>query len=246
MTASTSLLLIIMSFSRLILFGAASALCISCESLNQPLSNSSGFDPLGTPGAQSTREIVKDTGPRFSAGSFVNTSIPDSAFFRSVPRGNASADRLLSSGESVKVIGQEKSYVKVELEDGSIGYIPSMMLAEPLSSNARIVAGSGATSALPLEIPDLPEPIEDPGNPDDAAPLLPNFDDDTPVAPLPQGGALSPLPKPSAVEESVANPLAPLPVGGAGAIQIVPVKPEGTTGTTGAEDEPPPLPTPAN
>ncbi len=226
-----------MIFPRLVLLGTISLLSVACESLNQPLSNSSGFDPLGTPGARSIRQVVQDTGPSFSAGSFVNTSVPDSAFFHKVPRGNATADKLLSSGESVKVIGQEKSYVKVELEDGSIGYIPSMMLSEPLSSNARVVAGTGAAPAYSVDIPDLPEPIEDPGNPDDIPPSLPGLSDDTPVAPLPQGDSLSPLPKPAG---DLPNLLAPLPEAGNLPIPIVPLKPE-----DGAEDNPPPLPTPA-
>jgi len=193
-----------MIFPRLVLLGTISLLSVACESLNQPLSNSSGFDPLGTPGARSIRQA---------------------------------ADKLLSSGESVKVIGQEKSYVKVELEDGSIGYIPSMMLSEPLSSNARVVAGTGAAPAYSVDIPDLPEPIEDPGNPDDIPPSLPGLSDDTPVAPLPQGDSLSPLPKPAG---DLPNLLAPLPETGNLPIPIVPLKPE-----DGAEDNPPPLPTPA-
>lgn len=165
----------------------------SCESLNQPLVDSgSGYDPLRSPGAGFTPGPSSDVvpGPTFSAGTFAEASVPDTAFFRREPKGNAKADLLLKRGESVKVISMKDSYVKAELSDGSVGFIPAIMLEEPRSSNAVVVAGTGSSRGTPSyvseTIPDLPPPIEDPGDPENLTPLpLPDLSDDSPIVPLP-------------------------------------------------------------
>lgn len=221
-----------MTISRIVLLGSGILFSVSCQSFNQPISNDVGFDPLGKPGGNlSKKKIDVQRGPSFSPGSFVETSIPDSAFFTSLPRGNATADKLLKKGESVKVISQEKSYVKVELDDGSVGFVPAMMLSQPISSNARVVAGSGAPTPAPLVIPELPDPIEDPGDPNDLPPPVPALSDTTPVAPLPAPELPNPV-----------VPVAPeLDSGDEPTIPVVPPQPA----VEPEEDAPPPLPLPA-
>ena len=201
----------------------------SCESLNQPLVDSgSGYDPLRSPGASFRPGPGSDyvPGPTFSPGSFAEASLPDTAFFRRQPKGNAKADMLLKRGESVKVIGMSDSYVKAELSDGSIGFIPAIMLEEPRSSNAVVVAGTGSNRGTPSyvseTIPDLPPPIEDPGNPEDLEILpTPNLSDNSPILPLPDiedapdipelEEAATPAPAAPKLSDTLPNPIADEP-----------------------------------
>ena len=57
--------------------------------------------------------------------------MPNTAFYPRNPR--ASDDqptKVLAPGTPLRVISTEGTYVKVELEDGSIGFVPSIMVAE--------------------------------------------------------------------------------------------------------------------
>ena len=55
----------------------------------------------------------------------------NTAFFKNRPKGDADADKLLVRGTSMKVISTADSYVKVELDSGEVGFVPSVMLEDP-------------------------------------------------------------------------------------------------------------------
>ena len=221
-----------MQLIKLTLTGSLALAFASCESLNEPL-ETGGFDPLGTPGAGTARLAqAKPSGPQFTPGSFVTTSVPQAAFFSTFPSGNATASKLLDRGESVKVISQRGSYVKAELDDGSVGFIPSIVLTD-VSENAVPVAGSGAIPLVQPTLGDPPPPLlEDPGAPEDLPPILPDLGPGTPVAPLPDPAAAD-IP-----------PISPAPIDAPGdAIPVVP--PKAATPAEDDPDVPPPLPAPA-
>lgn len=182
-------------FANSLLTASAAAL-VSCGNLSGPIDTGS-FDPLATPGSNFNQENEVPTGPQFDPGSFAQTVIPEAAFFSSFPRGEATANRALPMNSVVKVVGTRKSFVRVELEDGAVGFVPAMMLA-PQGEELPVAANEGvAPLVIPggdLEIPPLP----DPGNPEDlGAPVLPPLGDLPAPAELP---APVELPEPAPVE----------------------------------------------
>ena len=139
--------------SSLLLPCAAILALSSCAqiatSLQQPLT--SDYNPLDGPNAPSTRKNFQPTGPSYKPGEWVETTMPNSPFFYKIPRGNASADQILSKSSPLKVISTKNSYLKVELEGGSVGYVPAIMVAHPTSPSA---------SAAPFLPPPPSEPLQ--------------------------------------------------------------------------------------
>ncbi len=101
----------------------------ACDTMNTPIT-SGNFDPLGTPGGTMGGAAVV-AGPAFKAGQFVRASLDNTGFYRVRPKGDANADKLLPRGTSMKVIAAAGSYVKVELDSGDVGFVPSVMLEDP-------------------------------------------------------------------------------------------------------------------
>jgi hypothetical protein len=113
---------------------AVLALCLSaCESLNQPIT-SGDFDPLKTPGNNTGMNTTNR--PLFSAGQFVTAAVNNTAFFKPQPKGEMDADKLLPRGTSMKVISLTDTYVKVELDSGEVGFVPSVMVEDPRAASA--------------------------------------------------------------------------------------------------------------
>lgn len=106
--------------------GAALGLT-ACDSMNSPITGGN-FDPLGTPGSTSQVAVVA---PTFKGGQFVHAAMPNTGFYRSKPKGNANADKLLTQGTSMKYIAASGSYSKVELDSGDVGFVPTVMLEDP-------------------------------------------------------------------------------------------------------------------
>ena len=100
----------------------------ACETMNQPVTRGN-FDPLQAPGTnQASVEVTSTT---FTAGRFVRAIMDNTAFFKARPKADADADKLLPRGTSMKVISSSDSYVKVELDSGEVGWVPSVMLEDP-------------------------------------------------------------------------------------------------------------------
>lgn len=161
----------------------APALFISCSTLNQPIDSSSGFDPLSPAGSQlvpnSGSSTVDASVDRYTPGQWVETSMANSMFFNKVPKGNASADKVLDAATPLKVVGARGTYLEVQLESGEVGFVPEIMVVERAA------------------LPDLPVvPLMDPallGEPGEVS--MPPFEDPSMVLPDP-AGALDPVPEP--------------------------------------------------
>ena len=89
-----------------------------------------GFDPLRTPGAQLANENV-GAPPRIRPGQFVVAAIDNTAFYNQRPGPETEADKLLKRGTSMKVISISGSFMRVELDSGEVGFVPSVMLEDP-------------------------------------------------------------------------------------------------------------------
>jgi hypothetical protein len=184
-----------------------------CETFNQPISGGD-FDPLRPPG--SNINLNTNTAPMFKAGQFVRAAMDSTAFYKNRPKGEADADKLLPRGTSMKVISVSDSYVKVELDSGEVGFVPTVMVEDP---NA-----AAAAAAMP------------PLNPGEyqVYPPLGGFGDPLPV--VPPGEA-----PPEGAIPTVIDPEAPV-----GTTPVPPVTPPGDTFPAPAEQPvPDPAVTPA-
>lgn len=105
----------------------------ACDTMNRPLS-SGDFDPLRPPGSGSNTTVV--TGPTYKAGQFVRAMMDNTAFFKNRPKGDVDADKVLARGTSMKVISNVDSYLKVELDSGEVGFVPTIMVEDPSAASA--------------------------------------------------------------------------------------------------------------
>ena len=193
----------------------------ACDSMNGPISSGS-FDPLSPPGSNIPINS-NAAGAGFTAGQFVSAAMDNTAFFKQRPRGDADADRMLARDTRMKVVSSDPSYVKVELDSGEVGFVPSVMITTPGADTGAVAPVDGAYQVYP--------PLPGAGPTPDAS--LPVFDETG----LPPDGAIPTIidpdapggePAPAAAQESV-----PLPPGidedqpdEAPAIVTPPVEPE--------------------
>ena len=165
------------------LSGLAVALvsCGALKNFQQPFGGSTGFNPLAAPGAlQNNSAVVVPTSPSYTPGQWVETSMPNATFFRNVPGGNATADKMLAVATPMKVISTSGTYVKVELDSGDVGFVPEIMVAErsadsvvppvapPGDGVPPVVAPEPEIPGLPVTpppapLPDVAPPPEVPG-----------------------------------------------------------------------------------
>lgn len=168
----------------------------ACDTINRPI-NSGDFDPLRPPGgAQLSRSVV----PAFVAGQFVQASMDNTAFFKNRPVGDAEADKLLVRGTSMKVISLSESYIKVELDSGEVGFVPSVMVEDPAAvMSAPAVNPDEFQVYPPLDANGLLLPTVAPGEkpPEGSIPTVID-----PEAPAPGTG---PAPLPPNGEETEGN-----------------------------------------
>jgi hypothetical protein len=143
------------------------------SSFNDPLDGD--FDPLDSPGSSRSTGTVEDTGPRYQTGQFLETTIPNTAFFARMPRPNEQPVRTLASATPLRVISTEGTYVKVELESGEIGFVPTIMVGEKPSPNEIPIVPVTPESVMPQPTvgPDgayrAPEPEIEPLSVEDAS-----------------------------------------------------------------------------
>lgn len=166
---------------------------VSCESMNAPLTTSGSFDPLSAAGGNATATTTG--GASFKPGQFVRASIDNTAFFLKRPKGDGDADKLLAQETQMKVIASDSSYVKVELDSGEVGFVPSVMVHDPEAPAAGL-PGDGQ--------------------------IYPPVDPNAPIEPLPTFDT-SQLPPPGSVPPII-DPEAPVPAP-AGTTPVVPAAP---------------------
>ncbi|MEM9079820.1 MAG: hypothetical protein AAGC74_03915 [Verrucomicrobiota bacterium] len=152
------------------------------STLNEPIS--SDYNPLDGPSAPIRRSSVQSapTGPSYKPGQWVEAAMPNTTFFRKIPRGSASADQVLEQGTPLKVVSTRDSFIKVELESGSVGYVPSIMVAENAPTNDPSFLPPPPESPLQLQnSPSVPEATPGTLNPDGPTVIPPpsNFNSTT-------------------------------------------------------------------
>lgn len=168
--------------SLLFLMLPATLALVACETLNAPLNSASSFDPLRPPGTglQSSSQPDNSVKP----GQFVTASIPNTAFYKDKPKNNADADKLLDVGTAMKVVSVDSTFIKVELDSGETGYVPSVMINTGAEEPPAYLPGDGIFPVYP-PLPDgstiEPLPIIDPSGlpPGDAIPAI--IDPDAPI-----------------------------------------------------------------
>lgn len=190
----------VMKAPSLPIIGGLSLALVSCgsfQSMNQPLSGSSGFDPLGAPGSgPQTLAIVAPTGPTYQPGQWVETSMDNATFFLTIPQGNARANKVLPSGTPMKVVSGSGTYLKVELDSGEVGYVPTIMIAERRSPGEVPVIVPGTVpppvepGVVPVESGVAPPPAI-PGTP----PPVPTVPPVVPAVPSGPGPDVAPPPE---------------------------------------------------
>lgn len=175
---------------------------VACESMNRPLTSSGSFDPLSAAGGGGS-SVNTVSATSFKPGQFVRAAIDTTAFFSKRPKGDADADKILPRDTQMKIIGTDSSYVKVELDSGEIGFVPSVMVYDPNAPAAGLPEGNytvypPADGSAPIPVFDasgLPPagsvpPVIDPSTP----PFDPNAPGATAPAPAAPGAPAAPAP----------------------------------------------------
>lgn len=98
-----------------------------CADFNSPITTGE-FDPLSSPGSMGNALRSADG---YRPGQFVRAIMDNTAFFAKKPGGDAEADKLLPRGTSMKVVMNVDSYLKVELDSGEVGFVPTIMVEDP-------------------------------------------------------------------------------------------------------------------
>jgi hypothetical protein len=107
-------------------------------------------------------DVVDATGPSYTPGQWLETTIPSTAFFSDEPKSNEQPRKLLSAGTVLKVISTEGTYVQVELESGDVGYVPAIMVAERPTSGQLPIMPLGPDGDLDVPVPGINTPAPEP------------------------------------------------------------------------------------
>jgi hypothetical protein len=176
-----------------LLLGSCALALSSCET--GEMVTRGEFDPLVAPGA-SRNAVAAHSG--YKPGAFVRTNMDNVAFFSSKPKGDASADKTLAGNTEMKVISDDGSYVKVELNSGEEGYVPSVQVTDQKSGLAPAISPNEIQLYPP--IPGSVPPVVDPNAP--PAPSV--IDPDAPI--------VVPEVTPAPADTPVVPPVEPAPL----------------------------------
>ncbi len=161
--------------------------------MNTPIT-SGDFDPLRPPGGNMGTPTAAAT--TFSAGQFVRATMDSTAFFKNRPKGDADADKLLPRGTSMKVVSTSGSYIKVELDSGEVGFVPTVMVEDPNAAPKTATTNPGEFQVYPPLNTGVGEPLPviDPAGlpPEGAIPTV--IDPDAPAIQTPVPTTTTPSP----------------------------------------------------
>lgn len=201
--------------------------CGALDKLNQPLGDT-GYNPLDKPGMRSgsgagsaagAQSMVNSNDHGFNNGDIVEVVIPNTALFAKVPKAGDRYKEVLKVGDTLRVIGGEKDFIKVVTEKGQIGFVSSVMVVTqgfltntgPIDPNVTAV-GADETPIIPDVAPDpivpgIGSPDPTPGT---APAQVPNIGAPVPVDPDP-GLIVPEVPDPTPVVPSLPDAPAPEP-----------------------------------
>lgn len=192
---------------------------VSCDTMNRPLTSSGSFDPLSAAGGGGA-SVNTVSVQSFKPGQFVRASIDTTAFFVKRPKGDADADKILPRDTQMKIISTDASYVKVELDSGEVGFVPSVMVHDP-NAPAAGLPGDNYSVYPPAGDAAAPLPVFDASGLPPAGSVPPVIDPSTPAFDPNAPGATAPVPGAPATP---AAPPAELPPG---IDDVTPSKPAG-------------------
>jgi len=156
--------------------------CGALNKLNQPISDT-GYNPLDKPGMKSrggtsAAALVNSNGHGFNNGDIVEVVIPNTALFAKVPKTGDRYKKVLTVGDTLRVIGGEKDFIKVVTENGEMGFVSSVMVVTkgfltntgPIDPSMTAVGANG----IPI-VPDVaPDPlVQGIGSPDATPGIVP-------------------------------------------------------------------------
>ena len=185
---------------HLLIFGSCALVLASCETGEVVTGGS--FDPLVAPGSGRT-PVASRSG--YKPGSFVRTNMDNVAFFSKRPKGDVSAEKQLAGNTEMKVISDDGTYLKGELNTGEVGWVLSIQVTDQNSAlpavgsanEFQVYPPTGDVIPLPQDgtVPPIP-PVIDPTIPEvpagPVAPDVPSLEDPSvPPAP-PQSTPLPP------------------------------------------------------
>ena len=137
------------------LFGLLSLSCSKVDLSTQLSSDNDPFGSLaGTANKSPAINTPSNTSNSLGVGTWVETAFPDATFFKSYPILGRKPSQTLPVATQAKIINHRGSYTKVELENGSVGFIPSSMLIEQAQQNT-----------ISEPIPPIPELTSEPAPP---------------------------------------------------------------------------------
>ncbi len=185
----------------------ASVVFVSCgvmDKLSQPIGDT-GYNPLDRPGMKSRggTGLANSNEHGFKNGDIVEVVIPNTALFAKVPEAGDRYVKVLKVGDTLRVIGGEKDFIKILTETGEVGFVSSVMVVTqgfltdtgPIDPNVTVV-GANETPIIPDIAPDPTVPGI--GSPDPAPSVdpaaVPNIIAPEPVVPDP--APVVPDPKP--------------------------------------------------
>ena len=191
-------ILVVMKWLRYAPLFFAPLFLTQCGSFSGPIEGD--FDPLSAPGSGIKKETTLVNNYNFQPMQYVTAASNSTAFFSQRPTGNAEAEELLAAGTSMRVVKTEGSFVKVELDNGKVGYVAAAMLTDGNASasatgNAvQVYPPIGGDGALPMPAGGMPAdllPASSPLPPTDistgaplppiTAPTLPDMPPTTPA-----------------------------------------------------------------
>lgn len=116
---------------------------ISCGHYEQP--SNGEFDPLRRPGFR--KPSVEPMTSLYQPGQFVVAAADGTGMFNNRPTGNAEAETILKAGTNMRVISSDGTFLKVELDDGKIGFVASVMVID--SQHAAAITPTAANGTEP-------------------------------------------------------------------------------------------------
>lgn len=183
-----------------LILGSCALVLASCET--GEVVTGGTFDPLVAPGSGRT-PVASRSG--YKPGSFVRTNMDNVAFFGKRPKGDVSAEKQLAGNTEMKVISDDGTYLKGELNTGEVGWVLSIQVTDQNSAlpavgsanEFQVYPPTGDVIPLPQDgtVPTIP-PVIDPTIPEvpagPVAPDVPSLEDPSvPPAP-PQSTPLPP------------------------------------------------------
>ena len=147
------------------LCGIAIALLSSCGGFRSNGNYDSSMSPLDSPGSQ-RRGAADEDSSGFAPGSYVEVTDVNAGLYFRFPGADRQPDETLALGTPLKVINERGSYLRVETASGQIGFVPTIMVSNSVSSQGVVVPEGTivpATPGDPADPPSLGNPSPDPG-----------------------------------------------------------------------------------